>query len=98
VGLGCSGEEQSVPPDDLISELEYIRLIAEFEVINAYLNTTNDLKESKKKTDYVLKAYGISMDQFERSNAYYEKDIDSQIKRLDKALDIIDKAETNQFK
>ena len=91
VAQGCTSNEPE-PPEDLIPENEYILLIAEFQLIEAYLKNTKDTLKAVNKTNYVLQEYDVTMDQFKRSTAYYEYDIDGQYKRVQKASDLLSRS------
>ena len=91
VAQGCTSNEPA-PPEDLISEDEYILLMAEFQLIEAYLKNTKDTLKAVNKTNYVLQEYDVTMDQFKRSTAYYEYDIDGQYKRVQKASDLLSRS------
>jgi len=80
------------PPENLIPEDEYVLLMAEFQLIEAYLKNTKDTLKAVQKTNYVLDAYDVTMDQFKSSTNYYEYDVDGQFKRVQRASDLLSRS------
>lgn len=82
---GCGNNNHPDPPDDLIPEQKYIQLLAEMEVIKVYLEMEIDTTSAGEKMEYVFEQYGVTQDQFLRSNAYYEQHILEQQGRIEEA-------------
>jgi len=82
--LACDSEKTDAPKD-LIPEQKYIQLLAEMEVIKVYLETEIDSASAREKMEYVFEEYGVTQDQFLRSNAYYEKNAVDQHRRIEEA-------------
>lgn len=91
LSAGC-GTEKPETPKDLIPEDEYVLLMAEFQLIEAYLKNTKDTVKAVQKTNYVLDSYDVTMDQFKSSTQYYEYDIDGQYKRVQRASDLLSRS------
>ncbi|MCC5932795.1 MAG: DUF4296 domain-containing protein [Candidatus Cyclonatronum sp.] len=79
-------------PDDLIPEEIYIDLLVEFELINFLYGTEADSLAQREFLNLLFNSYNISPDQFDRSHAWYERDIDAQIQRKRRAVDRINEA------
>lgn len=68
--VSCTNEK----PEDLIEKDDFILLLVEFELLRTYQRTQGDSLKTAEITRSVLDAYGITFDQFERSNHYYMTD------------------------
>ncbi|MDG5765938.1 DUF4296 domain-containing protein [Balneolales bacterium ANBcel1] len=92
---GC----ESPPPDDLISEDEYINILAEMHLLAAIKNLDGDDKRYRKGQQAVLAHYAITPEQLERSHDFYYRDVDAQQRRFVKARERLNRAniELNEF-
>jgi hypothetical protein len=61
-------------PDDLIGKEDFISLLVEFELLRTLQRTEGDSLRTAEITHAVLNRYGITFEQFERSNNYYLSD------------------------
>lgn len=68
-------------PDDLIGKDEFILLLVEFEMLRTFQRTQGDSVKTAEITRTVLDTYGITFEQFERSNHYYMSD-EEEYRRL----------------
>ncbi|MCA1802970.1 MAG: DUF4296 domain-containing protein [Rhodothermaceae bacterium] len=68
--ISCSDQK----PDDLIGEEDFINLLVEFELLRTLQRTEADSLRTAEITRAVLDRYGITFEQFERSNEYYLSD------------------------
>lgn len=76
--LACDGKKYP-EPDKLISEDNMVKIISEFMVINAAKGINKTILEEhiEDPTTYVFKKFQIDSLQFEQSNAYYSRNIES---------------------
>jgi hypothetical protein len=58
-------------PDDLIEKEDFINLLVEFELLRTLQRTEGDSLRTAEITRAVLNRYGVTFEQFERSNEYY---------------------------
>jgi hypothetical protein len=77
---GCSSK-----PDYLLEEEKYVKMIAEFQLNKAYLQVTKDSLGYIQMKDSIFKHYDVSEANFDSSHAFFEKDIESQVLRYQKA-------------
>jgi hypothetical protein len=68
--VSCSDNK----PDDLIEKEDFVNLLVEFELLRTFQRTEGDSLRTAEITNAVLNRYGITFDQFERSNKYYLTD------------------------
>lgn len=73
---GCSEE-----PEDLIPEDDYINLLVEFELINAFNSDTGDTDTVLRAIDQIFVAYGVTEEQFLRTHEFYQRDVENQVSR-----------------
>jgi hypothetical protein len=88
VSLGC--EEEPQPPQDLIAEDTYINLITEFQMAESFRNNYDAPEMAQRLIDSTLSFYGVSFEQFLRTHNYYQRDLQAQKKRYQKAIDRLD--------
>lgn len=70
LAISCSDPK----PDDLIGKEDFINLLVEFELLRTLQRTEGDSLRTAEITHAVLDRYGITFEQFERSNEYYLTD------------------------
>ena len=88
-GSGC-GEKGHIPkPENLISENRYIKLMVEVQLLDAYLYTTDSLANFDSLKLAMFDHYQVTEEQYRRSNAYYQSNINAQIVRLDSVQQIL---------
>jgi len=68
-------------PKDLISEETYIDLLVEFELLNNLHETTEDTDSVLRKISMVYEHYNTTEEQFIRSHAHYQQDVQKQVQR-----------------
>ena len=68
--VACSNDR----PDDLIPRETFIDLLVEFELLRTIQRVEGDSLLTAIYTETVMDGYGVSFDQFERSNLYYMSD------------------------
>jgi hypothetical protein len=84
--LNCSNN--SLPPNDLIDEEQYINLMIELQLVRSFTeNSRVDSLTADSLTKEVLLQYDVTADQFMRSHRYYEESPEQQKERVEKALD-----------
>ncbi|MGM0588359.1 MAG: DUF4296 domain-containing protein [Bacteroidota bacterium] len=88
VSLGC--EQEAPPPKDIIAEDTYINLITEFQMAESFRNNYDAPEMAQRLIDSTLSFYGVSYEQFLRSHNYYQRDLQAQKKRYQKAIDRLD--------
>lgn len=81
-------------PDYVMDEQTYIKMIAEFQLGKAYLQVSKDSLGYLMMKDSVFSHYGVTQADFDTSHAFFEKDLDQQIIRYQKAQAYIDYVET----
>ena len=74
-------------PADLIPEDVYVNLLVEFEIINFLYGSEADSLAQREFLNLVFRSYNISPEQFDRSHAWYERDVEAQIQRKRLAVD-----------
>lgn len=88
VMIGCSAES---PPEHLIDEDTYINLLAEFQLLKSYQNTYGDSVRYETIRQAVLQKYDVSIEAFKQSHTYYQEHLDNQQKRINMALEKLQK-------
>lgn len=83
VFLFLSCENQPDPPEDLIGEEAYTSLLAELTLARSLVNTRSALHEEDSLRQVLFEHYGTSREQFERSHAWYQRQPQQQMARLD---------------
>jgi hypothetical protein len=68
--VSCSEQK----PDDLIGKEDFVNLLVEFELLRTLQRTDGDSLRTAEFARAVLDHYGITSEQFERSNEYYLTD------------------------
>ncbi|MCH8556457.1 MAG: DUF4296 domain-containing protein [Balneolia bacterium] len=92
---GCSEE-----PEDLIPEDDYINLLVEFELINAFNSDTGNTDTVLRAIDQIFVAYGVTEEQFLRSHEFYQRDVENQVSRHRTAVERVSQVHselTNQL-
>lgn len=84
---GCSDE-----PEDLIPEDDYINLLVEFELVNAFNSDTGDTDTVLRAIDQIFIEYGVTEDQFLQTHAFYQRDVENQVNRHRTAVERVSQA------
>jgi hypothetical protein len=71
--FSCSNDR----PEDLIPKDTFIDLLVEFELLRSVQRIEGDSLQTARYTEAVMSEYGITFDQFERSNLHYMEDPES---------------------
>lgn len=82
---GCNNLDK---PKNLIPENKYDDLYVEFQLLRAYRHLYGDTTKIKLMRQRILDKYGVTLEQFRKSDAYYEA-LPGQDDRIHKALDQI---------
>jgi hypothetical protein len=82
----CNGESE-LKPDDLIPEETYIHLLIELEMAHSFKVLPEDSVYVVRLLDGVFDHYGITLEQFEKSHQWYERDTHEQLRRYRRAID-----------
>lgn len=80
-----SGCHSGNKPDHLIPEDKYLDMYVEFQLLRGYKHLYTDTSEAGEIRQRILNKYGVTMEQFRKSDAYYESQPD-QKERLRAAL------------
>jgi hypothetical protein len=80
----CGG---SGKPKDLIPQDKYENLLVEFQLLKIYQSTYEDSVKTEDLRRKILNHYNVTLDQFKRSNEYYELNHKKEHQRLKTALD-----------
>ena len=68
-------------PGDLVGEEDYISILVEMHLLSAIKELDGDEKRYSEGQEQVLSHYGISREQFQRSHAYYHRNMPLQQER-----------------
>ncbi|MEX2585352.1 MAG: DUF4296 domain-containing protein [Balneolaceae bacterium] len=79
--LSC--ESPPDPPEDLIEEEAYTNLIAELTLARSLINTRSALHVEDSLRQVLFEHYGTNRNQFDRSHAWYQRQPERQMARLD---------------
>lgn len=79
--LSC--ENPPEPPEDLIGEETYTNLIAELTLSRSLVNTRSALHVEDSLRQVLFEHYGTTREQFDRSHAWYQRQPEQQMARLD---------------
>jgi len=74
-------------PKDLIPQEKYENLLVEFQLLKSYQNIYEDSLKTENLRRKILNHYNVTLDQFKRSNKYYELNHKKEHQRLKTALD-----------
>jgi hypothetical protein len=74
-------------PRDLIPQDKYENLLVEFQLLKIYQSTYEDSAKTEELRRKILDHYNVTIDQFKRSNKYYEINHKKEHQRLKTALD-----------
>lgn len=97
VSYSCVGPEDIPEPKNLLSEDIYIDLLVEFQHIITYRNSNPDSVNADSLTALIYDKYQVTEEEFLVSHKYYQKHVEEQIDRIDKALQRI-RTEEDQLK
>ena len=86
IALSSCTEEK---PENLIDEETYILLLIEVELLYAYHLEHRNSELTRELIDDIMDNYGTTWEIFEQSHLYYEEDVQGQLTRYRKALDIL---------
>lgn len=83
---GCSSDKK--PPGDLIEEDTYIDLLADMQLAKSYLETLpRDSVSRDSLHREIFDFHEVSKEQFDRSHAYYQRQVGEQHERIMEAID-----------
>lgn len=69
------------PPEDLIDEETYIELLAELHLL-AVIHSLKGEEHYRSTQQAIMEYYGVSNEQFERTQSYYMKDFEAERRRM----------------
>ncbi|TNE68194.1 DUF4296 domain-containing protein [bacterium] len=88
-GLISCEDKSDRKPENLIEPVTFVKLLAEFQIMNTAINVEQDSAMAKTMRDSVLKYYDIELEQFYSSEKYYAKDGKEYQRMLNMAMDLL---------
>ncbi|MDZ7771974.1 MAG: DUF4296 domain-containing protein [Balneolaceae bacterium] len=79
--------ENPVPPDSLLAEETYVDLLVELQLLRSYTRTQPDSVDTDSLQRAIFRRYGVDADRFRRSHDFYQKDLEAQKQRIDRAIE-----------
>lgn len=76
-------------PDNLLDEETYIKLFIELAVLDQYDPLLTEQKMRDELQEQILESYGVTFEEFRVSHDYYEKSLQDQIRRTERATQLL---------
>lgn len=76
-------------PDHLLDEETYIKLFIELAVLDQYDPLLLEQKQKEQLQEQILESYGVTFEEFRDSHDYYEKSLQDQIRRTERATQLL---------
>ncbi len=78
-------------PPNLIAEDVYVNLMAEMQLIKTHFNAERDSVNVDSLKQLVYAKYGVNDEQYLATNTYYQQQVESQLVRVQRAIDLLKK-------
>lgn len=79
--------DRPAPPDSLLPEETYVNLLVELQLLRSYARTLPDSVGTDSLQAAIFQRYDVDAGRFRLSHNYYQKNLEAQKKRIDRAIE-----------